>query len=71
MICNIGGHKINAFIYCCGVCVYVLVAQYVQLFATPWTVTCQPPLSMGWILQAVTLEWIAVSFCRGSSQARD
>ena len=33
---------------------------------TPWTVACQAPLSMG-ILQARILEWVAVSFSRGSS----
>ena len=27
--------------------------------ATPWTVACQVPLSMG-ILQAITLEWVAM-----------
>ena len=41
-----------------------------QLFATPWTVACQAPLSMG-ILQARTLEWVAISFSRGSSWSRD
>ena len=42
----------------------------VQLFATPRTVAHQAPLSMG-ILQARTLEWVATSFSRGSSQPRD
>ena len=32
-----------------------------QLFATPWTVAHQAPLSMG-ILQARILEWVAISF---------
>ena len=32
----------------------------VQLFATPWTVAHQAPLSMGFF-QARTLEWVAVS----------
>ena len=36
-----------------------------QLFATPWTVACQTPLSMG-ILQAGILECVAMSFSRGS-----
>ena len=31
-------------------------------FATPWTVTYQAPLSM---------EWVAISFSKGSSRARD
>ena len=37
---------------------------------TPWTVAHQAPLSMG-ILQARTLEWVAVPSSRGSSQHRD
>ena len=37
---------------------------------TPWTVACQAPLSMG-ILQARILEWVAISFSRGSSQPRN
>ena len=32
--------------------------------------TCQAPLSMG-ILQARTLEWVAVPFSRGSSEPKD
>ena len=42
----------------------------VWLFATPWTVACQAPLSM-WILQARILEWVAMPSSRGSSQPRD
>ena len=38
----------------------------VQLIATPWTVAHQAPLSMV-ILQARTLEWVSISFSRGSS----
>ena len=37
---------------------------------TPWTVACQTPLSMG-ILQATTLEWVAMPSSRGSSRPRD
>ena len=44
--------------------------SHVLLFATPWTVAHQAPLSMG-ILQARILEWIAMPFSRGSSQPRD
>ena len=43
--------------------------SHVQLFATPWTVARQAPLSMG-ILQERTLEWVAMPFSRGSSQPR-
>ena len=39
-------------------------------FPTPWTVALQAPLTMG-ISQARILEWVAVSFSRGSSRPRD
>ena len=47
-----------------------LVIQCVWLFATPWTMAHQAPLSLG-ILQARILEWVAISFSRGSFQPRD
>ena len=47
-----------------------LVAKLCPTFETPWTVACQAPLSMG-ILQAKILEWVAISFPRGSSQPRN
>ena len=43
--------------------------SHVRLFATPWTVTCQAPLSMGFSRQEN--EWVAISFSRGPSQRRD
>ena len=53
----------------------------VRLFATLWTVAYQAPLSMGFsrqeyssvhgIFQARVLEWIAISYFRGSSQSRN
>ena len=42
----------------------------VQLFATPWTIACQAPLSMG-NLPGRILEWFAMPSSRGSSQSRD
>ena len=42
---------------------------HVRLFATPWTVACQAPLSMR-ILQARIVEWVAMPSSRGSSQTR-
>ena len=42
----------------------------VRLFATLWTIAHQAPLSMG-ILQARTLEWVAIPSSKGSSQPRD
>ena len=44
--------------------------SHVRLFATPWTVTLQAPLSMG-TLQARILEWVAMSSSRRSYQPRD
>ena len=41
----------------------------IWLFATPWTVACQAPIHG--ILQARILEWVVISFSRGSSQPRD
>ena len=43
---------------------------HVQVFVTPWTVTYQTPRSMGFF-QAQVLEWVAISFSKGSSQPRD
>ena len=42
----------------------------VRLFAPLWTVARQTALSMG-ILQARTLEWVALPFSRGSAWPRD
>jgi len=41
-----------------------------QNFVTLWTIGLQDPLSMG-VLQARTLEWVAMPSSRGSSQPRD
>ena len=45
----------------------------VRLFVTPWTVAYQAlrSLSVHGIFQARVLEWVAISFSRGSSQPRD
>ena len=52
--------------------VVVLLSYFsrIQLFATSWIIAQQAPLFMG-ILQARTLEWVAISFSRGSFQPRD
>ena len=50
--------------------VNALWLSHVRLFATPWTVACQDPLSVG-ILQARILEWVAISSSRASSWPRD
>ena len=43
----------------------------VQLFAIPWTVAYHVPPCIHGIFQARILEWVAISFSRGSSQPRD
>ena len=45
----------------------------VQLFASPWTVACLAPPSMGFFQARILaiLAWIAVSFSKGSSQPKD
>ena len=43
----------------------------VWFFVVQWTVAFQAPLPAHGILQARILEWVAVSFSRGSSQPRD
>ena len=48
----------------------VKLLSHFQLFATPWTVTYQDPLSMGFSRQEYW-RWVAISFSRRSSQPRD
>ena len=43
----------------------------VRIFATPWTVCSLPGSSIHRLFQARVLEWVAISFSRGSSQPRD
>ena len=45
-------------------CVCAQLFNYVQLFATPWTIACQAPLSKEFF-QARILEWLAISSSRG------
>ena len=53
-------------VYCCC----YLVAKSCRLFGNP--MDCSPPgSSVHGILQAGILEWVAISFSRGSSQPRD
>ena len=51
------------------VCACSALLSCVPFFATPWTVVCQAPLSMGFSLRI--LEWVTISFSRGSFQPRD
>ena len=49
---------------------YAYSLSHGRLFVTPWSVAHQASLSMG-MLQARTLEWVAMPSSRGSSQPRD
>ena len=55
---------------CVCVCVCVCMLSCIQLFCDP--VACSPPVSFVYgIFQARILEWVAISFSRGSSRPRD
>ena len=47
------------------------VQSHVSDSETPWAVACQPPLSMGFSSQEYWVEWVAISFSRGSSWPTD
>ena len=47
------------------------VLSQAQPFATPWTVCSPPDSSHCGIFQARILEWVAISYSRGSSRPRD
>ena len=60
------------FIYkMCTLIVCVQLISHFRLFVTPQTVCSPPGSSVHGILQARLLEWVAISFSRGSSQPRD
>ena len=49
---------------------WTYMLNHVQLFATPWAVACQAPLSVGFSRQEY-LEWVTMSSSRGSSPPGD
>ena len=53
-----------------GMCMQVWVLNCVQLFVTPWK-SCLADSSVHWNFQARILEWVAISYFRGSSWPRD
>lgn len=63
---------IHSFRYSISLCVLScsVAKGHVQPFKTPWAAVCQIPLYNG-ILQAGILEWIAISYSRGSSPLRE
>ena len=52
------------------VLLFGLLKLCLTLLWLPWPAACQAPLSM-WFPQASILEWVAISFSRGSSLSRD
>ena len=54
---------------CCYCCFINLVVS--GSFEIPWTVCSLPGCSIYWISQARILEWVAISFSKGSSWSRD
>ena len=51
-------------------CMLVTQLSHVWVFATPWTVAPPPGSSVHWILQVRILQWVAISFSRGSSRPK-
>ena len=60
------GSEGTSIVSCSSHNVKVKLLSPIGHFVTPWTVAYQAPLSMG-ILQARTLEWVAIPSSRGSS----
>ena len=56
----------HVYVYCC----FCLLLSQVQLFCNPMDCSL-PGSSVNGISQASTLEWVAISFSRESSQPRD
>ena len=50
---------------------FCLVAKSCLTLATPWTVCSPPGFSVHGIFQARIIEWVSISFSRGSSRPRD
>ena len=48
-----------------------LVSSHVQVFVTYWTVARLVPLSMGFLLMARILKFVAISYARGCSWPSD
>ena len=61
--------NVNYLIMTVPVC--VCSVGRVQLFATPRTGVHKAPLPMEYLRQARILEWVAISFSRGSFRSRD
>ena len=59
-------------LHVCYFVFFLSITKSCLTLATPWILACQVPLNLvNGILQARTLEWVAVSFSRGSSRPRN
>ena len=63
-----GPHRVYAVSMCEYVCCVLSCFSGAWLFATPWTVACQAPLSTGFSRQ---LEGVTIPFSRGPLWSRD
>ena len=69
--------KMSSFIYLVvndtepGCCDYTLACFVLKVKVKVKLLTSLPGFSVHWIFQARVLEWVAISFFRGSSQPRD
>ena len=66
-IFKISFNKHYKYLLCCCCC---LVTKSWLTLAIPWTIALHAPLSMGFPRRRI-LEWVVISFSRGSSQPRD
>ena len=71
LISEVFGEKGWEFKFLMSIWSEVKSLSRVRLFATPWSTCSLPGSLVHGIFQAIVLEWIAISFSRGSSQSRD
>ena len=80
LLCHLGSPKSNILQFkkrtkICKIKIQVLCCLVAKVmpdsFVTLWTVACQAPSSVLGISQTRILEWVAISFSRGSSWPRD
>ena len=69
LIINLVMISLIRFLRYSSVCVCAL--SHVRLFVTTWTIVHPPGSSVHVIFQARILEWVAISYSRGSSLPRD
>ena len=73
MTCYKGDISLGSLLRCLCMSMYVCMCLVAQSCPTLWDpIDCSPPGSfVHWILQSRILEWVAISFSRGSFLPRD